>query len=104
MSVIEGQYVDPAGALSFPPVKVDSTGALVSAVPRNAAAITPNDSNDLSPAPQQVRITGTGDVKVTTAGGQTLTFTGWPANTFLPVLVSRVWSTGTTATGLIGFY
>lgn len=44
-----------------------------------------------------------GDIKVTTAGGTDITFAAVPAGAFIPVLVKRVWATGTTTdTGIIG--
>lgn len=47
---------------------------------------------------------GAGDVKVVTVGGSTVTFTGVPAGTILPVTVVRVFSTLTTATSLVGMW
>lgn len=47
---------------------------------------------------------GTGDVKVLTMFGSTVTFTAVPAGTVLPVAVIRVFSTGTTATNLVGMW
>ena len=49
---------------------------------------------------------GAGNVKVTTAGGDTLTYLGVLAGTFIPVAVTKVFSTvnGTTATNLIAHY
>ena len=45
----------------------------------------------------------TGDIKVTMANGDIATFTSVAAG-ILPVSVKQVWSTGTTATGLIALY
>lgn len=45
----------------------------------------------------------TGNVKVNTIGGQTITLTAIPAGTVIKLCVSRVWSAGTTATGIVGF-
>tara|TARA_R110000850_G_scaffold79746_1_gene171774 strand:- start:150 stop:428 length:279 start_codon:yes stop_codon:yes gene_type:complete len=69
--------------------------------------ITPSDTDDLIHNGTQtdaaaVTIGGSGDIKVTTVRGTTLTFTNRPAGTDLPYKVRRVWATGTTATGLIG--
>ena len=44
---------------------------------------------------------GAGDVKVTMAGGEDVTFTGLSAGSVYPIRVKRVWSTGTTATNLL---
>lgn len=45
---------------------------------------------------------GTGDVVVKTANGSNVKFAGVPAGTFLPVETERVYSTGTTATLILG--
>lgn len=42
-----------------------------------------------------------GNVAVITAGGDEVTFTGIPAGTFVPVQVTRVKSTGTTASTIL---
>lgn len=74
--------------------------------PGDAFSITPNDSADL-PNIAVVYVGGfgtTGAVKVTTAQGTDVTFLGVPAGAVLPVQVRRVWSTGTTATNLLGIF
>lgn len=43
-----------------------------------------------------------GDLKVVTAGGTTLTFVGLAAGMTHPLRVSKVFATGTTATDIIG--
>lgn len=64
----------------------------------NAAAVTPNDSTDLTYTSRALFVGGAGNVAVIMAGGQTVTFTGVTAGFLLPIRVSRVLSTGTTAT------
>lgn len=71
--------------------------------PGDAAAVTPNDSTDLS-TPAVIYIGGTGNVKVTTAQGTAVTFNGLPAGAVIPVQVLRVWSTGTTATNMVAIF
>lgn len=71
--------------------------------PQNAASVTPNDSTDLSNA-GILYVGGAGDVRVNTAAGQNITFSGMTAGSFLPVQVTRVYSTNTTATNLIVLY
>jgi len=71
--------------------------------PAGAFAITTSDTANL----QNVAIVFVGvggTIKVTTANGDVVTFTGVAAGTVLPVQVLRVWSTGTTATTMIGIY
>ena len=44
------------------------------------------------------------DIKVTMESGNQATFKGVTAGSFLPVLVTRVWSTGTTASEILALY
>ena len=69
-----------------------------------AFAITGNDSTDLTIFPRAIYVGGAGNVKVITLGGDTVTFSGALAGTIIPVRVTRVFSTGTTATNLLGLY
>ena len=69
-----------------------------------AFAITGNDSTDLTVTPRAIYVGGAGNVKVTTIGGDTVTFSGALAGTIIPVRVTRVFSTDTTATNLLGLY
>jgi len=45
-----------------------------------------------------------GDVKVTTAGGDDVVFTGILAGSFIPVQVTKVFATGTTATNIVALW
>ena len=69
-----------------------------------AFAITGNDSTDLTVTPRAIYVGGAGNIKVTTIGGDTVTFSGALAGTIIPVRVTRVFSTDTTATNLLGLY
>ena len=68
----------------------------------HANAITPNDSTDITYATRALYIGGSGNVKVTMISGDVVTLTGVVAGTMLPLRVTRVWATGTTATAMIG--
>lgn len=68
----------------------------------HAFQITPDDGADLPVIPRMLLIAGSGDVRVTTAGGETLTIAGLSGQ--LALRVRRVFATGTTATGLYGLY
>ena len=70
----------------------------------NAAAVTPNDSADLTNTARALYVGGTGNVKVDTAAGDTVTFSSVPAGAILPVRVKRVYSTGTTATTIVSIF
>ena len=78
-----------------------------------ASVVTPSDTADIPSVSTQdgagnngcvLYIGGAGNIKVTTAGGDTVTFTGILAGSFFPVQVLRLWSTGTTATSVIALW
>jgi hypothetical protein len=78
-----------------------------------AAAVTPSNTADIPSVSTQdgsgnngcvLYVGGAGNIKVTTAGGDTVTFTGVLAGSFIPVQVLRVWSTDTTATNIIALW
>lgn len=67
------------------------------------ANVTPNDANDLPVASRALNVATAGSVRVTTVGGDTgdvYIAAGVP----FPVRVTRVWSTGTTAAGIVVMY
>lgn len=66
-----------------------------------AVAVSPNDSTDLTDVASALYIGGSGNVKVDTVQGDTVTITGALVGTILPLRVRRVWSTGTTATNIV---
>jgi hypothetical protein len=70
----------------------------------NAAAVTPNDSTDLTYTSRAIFVGGAGNIAVTMAGGQSVTFTGIIAGALLPIRVSRILSTGTTATNIMAIW
>jgi hypothetical protein len=70
----------------------------------NAAAVTPNDSTDLTYTTRALFVGGAGNIAVTMAGGQSVTFTGVTAGALLPIRVTRVLSTGTTATNIMALW
>ena len=78
-----------------------------------AAAVTPSDTADIPSVSTQdgtgnngcvLYVGVAGDVKVTTAGGDTVVFTGLLAGMFVPVQVLRVWATDTTATDIVALW
>lgn len=65
-----------------------------------AAAITTSDT-----APNvfsRLYVGGAGNLKITTENGDVVTFSAVPVGTVLPIRTSLVWSTGTTATLIVG--
>ena len=76
-----------------------------------AVAVTPDDANDLAAgATRALYIGGAGNIVVIMrderryGGTNTVTFTGVPAGTILPISVARVAATLTTATAIIALY
>lgn len=71
----------------------------------HAVAITPSDATDLTNGTRGLYVGVTGNVKVDMLGGDTaITFVGLAAGVVHPLRVSRVYSTGTTATSIVGVY
>lgn len=67
-----------------------------------ADAITPHDTNDLALPVSGFYVGVAGAVKVITAAGDTVTFANVVAGIVVPLAVTRVFSTGTAATGIVG--
>ena len=70
--------------------------------PNGARAVSLSDTVNME-TPAVIYVGGAGDVKVTTFNGDEVTFT-MPAGGIVPVQVTRVWSTGTTASALVAVY
>lgn len=69
--------------------------------PDKTFTVTPSDSVNLSTQIDALEIGTAGDVSIITPNGETLDLTAVPAG-ILPLAATRVRSTGTTATGLVG--
>jgi hypothetical protein len=67
---------------------------------QDGEAVTPSDSTDLTYVSRALYVGVTGDVTVIMASGATLLFKAVPAGQILPIRVSRVKATGTTATNI----
>jgi hypothetical protein len=67
----------------------------------DAAEVTPHDTTALDPTPTGLYVGVTGDVTVITARGTTVTFTAVPAGSILPIRVTHVKATGTSATDIV---
>lgn len=78
-----------------------------SAPAKLALAVTPNDASDLSQPCRSLYVGTGGNITITLAadtGGGTILFANVPSGSILPVFVSRVWSTGTTASNIVALY
>lgn len=72
---------------------------------QHAAAVIPNDSADLANPARALYIGGAGNVYVDMVGdGENIGFIGATAGSILPISVSRVYSTNTTATSIVALY
>lgn len=72
--------------------------------PIDGFPITPNDGTDFTQSTRYIYVGGAGAVTVKTIKGTNLTFAAVPTGTQLAIRASRVLSTGTTATNLLGLY
>jgi hypothetical protein len=63
--------------------------------------VTPSDTDELLYVARCLWISGDGNLKVTTAGGEIVTFNNVTPGNVPPVRVRQVWATGTTATGIL---
>ena len=71
----------------------------------NAVAVTPHDSTNLAEPSRALYIGVTGDVSLElTESGSAIVFKNVPAGTVLPVRVSRVNATATTATDIVAIW
>jgi len=71
----------------------------------NAITVTPSNTVDLGVLAKRFYVGGTGAIKVDTANGVTITFTAVPVGVFdTGCRIKKVYSTGTTATNIIGIY
>lgn len=75
------------------------------AVPaRQAEAATPSDITVLFTSTKGVWVGGAGDLAVTMHDGTSVTFPGVVAGSLLPISVTQVLATGTTATNIVVLY
>ena len=69
----------------------------------NAAQVAPSDSVDLDFVSRAVFVGGAGTISVEMHGGGTVTFDAF-AGAIIPIRVTRVNATGTTATGIVSLW
>lgn len=71
----------------------------------SAKVVAGNDTTDLPDGIcNALYAGGAGDIKVDMFDGSTVTFKAVPAGSLLPILVKRVYATGTTGLDLIALY
>lgn len=84
--------------------KFSSSQASMISSGENAFGITGNDGADLAQVTRGLYVGASGNVKVTLVGGDTVTFVELAVGVIHPLRITRVWSTGTTATSIVGVY
>jgi hypothetical protein len=72
--------------------------------PEHAANIAPDDASGISNVTRALYVGGTEDLRVRMLGGETVTFANIPSGTLMPLRVTRVFATGTTATAILGLW
>lgn len=70
---------------------------------KRAEAITPNDSTSFNKT-RGLYVGSAGALRVTMANGVDVTFGAVIAGSFLPISVSKVFSTGTVASNIVALY
>lgn len=80
------------------------TGSDISQPPSYAAAVTPDDANEMAAISRAIYVGSGGSLKVRMAGGMDITFIGVQSGTLLPVRAVQVYQTGTTATAIVSLY
>lgn len=71
---------------------------------QSAQPITPSDTTVLDDATRALFVSGAGNLTVLMMDGQQVTFTAVLAGTILPVRVTKVFQTGTTATNIVALW
>lgn len=71
---------------------------------RNAVAVTPSDSVDLTYTARYLFVGGAGNLSVIMDSGTTVAFNGVTAGSVLPIRAARVRATGTTATNIVAMW
>lgn len=80
-----------------------SADATVSA--HRASAVTKSDITVYAQPTRALYIGGSGDITVDMAdGGSSIVFVGLLIGTILPIQVTRIYATGTTATNIVALY
>jgi hypothetical protein len=72
--------------------------------PEHAIAISPDDTSELSQPTRALYVGGGGNLRVTLLGGSTVSFANVPAGSMIPLRVTRVFATNTTASDILGLW
>lgn len=66
-------------------------------------AVVPSDTVNFTKRARRLYIGVTGNISFVDGKGNTVVFTGYPANSYLDAECLRINATGTTASGIVGF-
>lgn len=83
--------------------KFDHLQAGFDSPPAFLDTVSPNDGQDLATATRAINVGNSGDVRVTTVGGDTVTIFV-AAGIAFPVRAARIWATGTTASNIVAMH
>lgn len=75
----------------------------LSSPPSNLMGVVPDNAQDLPYVSRAINVAQSGALRVTTLGGTVETVTV-AAGIAFPLRAQRIWSTGTTATGIVVMY
>lgn len=84
------------------PDRFANTQSSLSGPASSGFPITPNDGSDLPEVTRALYIGSAGHISVRMLTGETLTLSNVLGGSFLPLRVSRVFATGTTASAIAG--
>jgi hypothetical protein len=79
-------------------------GRSLTSPPEEAAAIAPSDAAPLSHVTRALYVGVAGDLRLRMLGGGEVTLAGVPAGSLIPIRVTRVFATGTTASAIVGLW
>ncbi|MDO6965511.1 spike base protein, RCAP_Rcc01079 family [Rhizobium alvei] len=82
--------------------RFQTTSPSLSGPATHAFAISPNDTTPVSETTRALYIGVGGNLSVTMASGGNTTFTAIASGTLLPIRVTKILATGTTATDIVG--
>lgn len=72
--------------------------------PENGVNISPADDISIEQVTRALYVGGAGHLRVQMLGGEIVTLANVPAGSLMPLRVTHVFQTGTTATALVGFW
>jgi hypothetical protein len=79
-------------------------GRSLTSPPEDAAEIVPSDAAVLACVTRALYVGGGGDLRVRMLGGAVVTLANVPTGALVPIRVTRLFATGTSASGVVGFW